>query len=284
MTIELVMDGRRQADGRDTVRHRVRKEQVRQREGAMDLGIDGHVAIVTGAGRGIGLGIARALAREGAAVVAWDRDRASAERLTEDIRAGGGLAMAIDADITDKTSVQAAVARVNAEMGAPRILVNNAGYSVDAPLVDMAEEQWDDAIGTNLKGVFLVTQAVVPAMIDMGFGRIINISSRSHLGGEPNKSNYSAAKGGVVSFTRALACELGKHDITVNSVAPGFTLTERLMALPHFPEIEERSKKSRLIQRAGTPEDIAQAVLYVASAGAGYLTGEVIHVTGGRFG
>lgn len=250
----------------------------------MDLGIAGHVAIVTGAGRGIGLGIARALAREGVALVAWDRDSASAEDLVREVRDAGGTAMAIVADVTDKQAVRAGVDEIGETLGPVRILVNNAGYSVDASLVDMTEQQWDDAIDTNLKGVFLVTQAVAPAMIAQRYGRIINISSRSHLGGEPDKSNYSAAKGGVVSFTRALACELGKHDITVNSVAPGFTLTERLMALPHFKDIEERSKKSRLIQRGGTPEDVAQAVLYAASAGAGYLTGEVIHVTGGRFG
>lgn len=250
----------------------------------MDLGIDGHVAIVTGAGRGIGAGIARALAREGAHVAIWDRDPAAAATLADELAGEGWTALSVVADVTAKDEVGAAVARIHDELGPTRILINNAGFSVDASLVDMTEQQWDEAIGTNLKGVFLVTQAVVPAMIAQAYGRIVNISSRSHLGGEPNKSNYSAAKGGVVSFTRALACELGRHDITVNSVAPGFTLTERLQALPHFPEIEARSRQSRLIQRAGTPEDIAQAVLYAASVGAGYLTGEIIHVTGGRFG
>lgn len=250
----------------------------------MDLGIGGQVAIVTGAGRGIGAGIARALAREGAVVVVWDRSKETAEAVAQEIHAAGGRALPIVADVTLSAEVKDALVRIRTELGPVGILVNNAGFSVDASILDMTEELWDEAIDTNLKGVFLVTRAVVPDMIEGRYGRIINISSRSHLGGEPNKSNYSAAKGGVVSFTRALACELGPYDITVNSVAPGFTLTDRLQALPHFADIEARSKKSRLIQRAGTPEDIAQAVLYAASAGAGYLTGEVIHVTGGRFG
>ena len=250
----------------------------------MDLGIAGQVAIVTGAGRGIGAGIARALAREGAQVVVWDRAEDTADALAQEINAGGGRAMAIAADVTKAVEIDAALQAITEQFGPVSILVNNAGFSVDSPLVEMTEELWDQAIDTNLKGVFLMTRAIAPSMIERRYGRIVNISSRSHLGGEPNKSNYSAAKGGVVSFTKALACELGPHDITVNSVAPGFTLTERLQALPHFADIEARSRKTRLIQRAGTPEDIAQAVLYVASAGAGYLTGEIIHVTGGRFG
>jgi 3-oxoacyl-[acyl-carrier protein] reductase len=249
----------------------------------MDLGISGHVAIVTGAGRGIGAGIARALGREGAHVIAWDRDAVAADAMAQSIRAEGGTADPVHADVTRKAEVADTVALIHERFGPTRILVNNAGFSVDASLVEMTEEQWDQALGTNLKGVFLVTQAVAPTMIAKGYGRIVMIASRSHLGGEPNKSNYSAAKGGVVSFTRALACELGPHSVTVNAIAPGFTLTDRLMALPHFQEIEARSRAKRLIPRAGTPEDIAQAVLYAASVGAGYLTGEVIHVSGGRF-
>lgn len=249
----------------------------------MDLGIAGQVAVVTGGARGIGEAISIQLAGEGARIAIWDRDEAGAAAVCARIGAAGGEAIAVGVDVTSRADVKRAAEDTRKRLGDVAILVNNAGFSVDAPLLTMTDEEWDSAIDTNLRGVFLVTQAIAPMMVANGYGRICNIASRSHLGGEPNKANYSAAKGGVVSFTRAVAKELGRHAITVNAVAPGLVLTDRLLALPHQAEIRERAREGRLVDMEGTPRDIANSVLHVVSAHSGYLTGEIIHVTGGRF-
>ena len=248
----------------------------------MDMGIRGRVAIVTGSGRGIGEGIAHGLANEGCCVAVCDRDLEPAQSVAEAIQRNGGRALAFHMDVANAESVRECAALVQEALGPIHILVNNAGFSRDGPLVEMTEEQWDDVVDVCLKGTWMCARAVAPRMIEAGEGRIINISSRVHLG-EHNKSNYVAAKAGVVGITRALAIELGRYGVTVNSVAPGVVRTERVTKLPHFDDIDRRARASTPIQRMGTAEDIAATVVFLASAHAGYINGETIHVTGGRY-
>lgn len=248
----------------------------------MDLGIQDHIAIVTGGARGIGAAIAEAFAREGCRVIVCDKDIGAAQETAAAIIKTGGKAEALAVDVADKASVKSCVDRVLATHGAIQILVNNAGFSLDGPLVEMREEQWDKVVDVCLKGSWLFSQAVAPSMIDRKYGRIINIASRAHLG-ENNKSNYSAAKAGVIGLTNALAIELGRHDITVNAIAPGVIRTERLRALAHYDDIDRRAKERTPIQRPGLPEDIAGGVLYLASSRTGFVSGETLHITGGRY-
>jgi 3-oxoacyl-[acyl-carrier protein] reductase len=247
----------------------------------MNLGITGHVAVVTGGSRGIGAGICAALAAEGARVVIWDLDQQSADDLAAKIRSDGGQAEAVAADVRDDTAVNSTVADIAAKLGSIEILVNCAGLSRDAPITDMTNEQWHTVLDICLTGSFYVTRAVVPHMLSKGYGRIINISSRAR-NGDINKANYSAAKAGLVGFTSALALELGKSNITSNAVAPGFIETERLRALPHYDEIRSRATTRTPAARLGELADISDAVLYLAAAQSGFVTGEVLTVAGGR--
>jgi 3-oxoacyl-[acyl-carrier protein] reductase len=250
----------------------------------VDLGIRGQVAVVTGAGRGIGSATARLLAQEGCRLVVWDRDREPAETVAAEIRQAGGEALVVTGDV----SVRAEVARVAAEIGkawgAAQILVNNAGFSRDRAILEMSDDDWDAVIDVCLKGVFLCSQAFLPGMIANGYGRIVNIASRAHLGGEPGKTAYSAAKGGVVSFTKALSLEVGKRGVTVNAVAPGFTRTGRLTSLPHFKDIEQRAAAGVHTAVLGEPEDMARAVAFLAAKHNAFIAGDVLYVTGGRYG
>lgn len=248
----------------------------------MQLDLENKVAVVTGAGRGIGRAIAEALAAEGCATAVCDRDRDVALEVVEAIRASGGRAEAFEADVAQRASVQELAAAVKASLGEANILVNNAGFSMDAPLLEMTEEQWDRVVDVNLKGSWLCAQAFVAGMRAQGSGRIINISSRAHLG-ENNKTNYCAAKAGVLGLTAALSIELGRDNITVNSVAPGLIRTERVKQLRYFDDIDHRARKSTPIQRPGLPEDIAAAVVYLASERAAFVSGETLYVTGGRY-
>lgn len=248
----------------------------------MDLGIRDQIAIVTGAGRGIGAGIAAALADEGCKVVVWDRDRSVAVAVAAQITSAGGEAVAVTGDVTRRKSVDRVLRTVLKRFGAIHILVNNAGFSQDAPITEMSDEKWKSVMDVCLTGVFLCSQAVVPTMIKQRYGRIINISSRAHFG-EFLKANYSAAKAGVNGLTRALSLELGKYDITVNAIAPGLVRTERVKAIKHFKQIEKNALARTPIKRPGMPGDIADGVLYLASRRAGFVTGEVLHITGGRY-
>ncbi|MES2480669.1 MAG: SDR family NAD(P)-dependent oxidoreductase [Pseudomonadota bacterium] len=250
----------------------------------MDLGLADQVVLVTGAARGIGAATCELLASEGCQMAMCDRDLPAAQDAAARIRAQGGRALAFEGDVSRKESVTSMVRAVLDRLGTVHVLVNNAGFSRDRAILEMSEDDWDVMMNVCLKGTFLCSQAVLPSMLRQGYGRIVNVASRAHLGGEPLKTAYSAAKGGVVSFTKALSVEVGKQGITVNAVAPGFTRTERLESLPNFADIQARASSSVHTARLGTPADMAAAIAYLASSGAGFVTGEVLYVTGGRYG
>ena len=248
----------------------------------MDLGLTDKVAIVTGSGRGIGAATAHRLAREGAKVVITDRDPDTAAASAERLRADGHAVHCVVGDITRADDVRRLVDETVATFGAVHILVNNAGFPRDGFITKMSEEDWDLVLDVILKGAFLACKAVMPHMIAQRWGRIVNISSRAHLG-NPGQANYSAAKAGIIGLTKALSLEEGRYDITVNAVAPGFVDTEMVRALPHYEQIRERTIRGTPIQRVGRPGDIADAVAFLASDCAGFITGETLHVTGGRY-
>lgn len=246
----------------------------------MDLGISGRTAIVTGAARGIGAAIAQRLVAEGANVIVADVKGAAEQ--ADALVSAGGKAVAAQTDVTDAASVEAMVALATERFGGVDILVNNAGFTRDMRIGKMQESDWDAVVDVILKGAFLCTKAASAVMTERGWGRIVNISSRAHLG-NPGQANYSAAKAGILGFTRAMALELGRFGVTVNSVAPGLVDTDAVRNLDHFEKIREAAVKTTPIQRLGSVEDIADAVAFLASERAGYVTGEVLHVTGGRY-
>jgi len=249
----------------------------------MDLGIKGKVAIVTGSARGLGAATARKLAEEGASVVVTDIMAEAAEATAQSLRDAGLQAICVPGDITRSADVQQVVEQAVAQFGSVHILINNAGFPRDKYLVKMSEEDWDLVMEVMLKGAFLATRAVMPKMIEQGWGRIINISSRAYLG-NPTQANYSAAKAGLIGMAKALCMEEGRYGITVNCVAPGFMETEMVQALPTYEVIKERAVQAQPIKRVGQPADIANAVAFLASEAAGFISGEVLHVTGGRYG
>jgi len=171
---------------------------------------------------------------------------------------------------------------VLARWGSIEVLINNAGFSRDAPIAAMTDEQWQAVMGVCLTGPFICTRAVVPSMAARGYGRIITMSSRVHWG-DVNKCNYAAAKAGVIGFTAGLALELAGDGITVNAIAPGFCPTDRALTLPYYEDIKRRALALTPVQRVGTADDIAEGALYLASPKAGFITGEVLHITGGRY-
>ena len=247
----------------------------------MDLELKDKVAIVTGSARGLGAATARRLALEGAKVIVTDIMRERAEETAAALCAEGLTAHCIVGDITKAGDVQCLVDETIAKFGAVHVLVNNAGFPRDKYLVKMSEEDWDLVMTVMLKGAFLVTKAVMPHMIEQGWGRVINISSRAYLG-NPTQANYSAAKAGLIGMAKALAMEEGRYGITVNCVAPGFIETEMVQALPTYETLKDRAVQAQPIKRVGRPEDIANAVAFLASERASFITGEVLHVTGGR--
>lgn len=249
----------------------------------MDLGLTEKVAIVTGSARGLGAATARRLALEGAKVVVTDIDAQGAQRCAESLVSEGLTAIAIGGDITKSADVANMVGETRERFGSVHVLVNNAGFPRDKLLTKLEEDDWDKVIEVILKGSFLMCKAVMPHMIEQRFGRIVNISSRAYLG-NPGQANYSAAKAGILGLTRALAIEEGRYDITVNAIAPGFVETEAVMSLGHYEQIKERAIASQPLRRVGRPEDIADAVAFLASERASFITGETLHVTGGRYG
>lgn len=239
-------------------------------------------ALVTGAARGIGKAIAARLGGEGWTVLVADLDGDAAAAAAAELERAGLAARAARLDVADPVAVNALVEQATAE-GPPILgLVNNAGVLRDGRLTEMSDDDFRLVLDVVLFGAFYASRAVAPAMIEAGYGRIVNISSRAYLG-NPGQANYSAAKAGLVGLTKALAKELGRHRITVNAVAPGMTETEMVLSHPRSKEIVERAAKANSIRRIGAPEDIAAAVSYLFSDGASFLTGDVLHVSGGRF-
>jgi len=244
------------------------------------MSLHGKVAVVTGGARGIGRGIATVLAAKGAAVAVWDLNTEGAEKAAAEIQAAGGTAVAVAGDAADAEAVARSAARTREELGPVTILVNNAGTTAYESFTGISEASWDRMIGINLKGPFLVTQQLVPDMIEAGWGRIINISSSSAQTGAPAMAHYAASKGGVIGLTRALAVEYIGQGITVNHVPPGFIDTPLVR---QGPVDVEAVAATMPMKRAGTPEDVAHAVAYLASEEAGYVTGQTFSVNGGRY-
>jgi 3-oxoacyl-[acyl-carrier protein] reductase len=242
-------------------------------------------AVVTGGARGIGACVAARLAADGFAVAVVDLDEAAGKPVVEGIEAAGGRAVAVGADVSDEGAAQAAVERVAAELGAPSVLVNNAGITRDNLLFKMTTNDWDAVMGVHLRGSFLMSRAVQGFMVKSGWGRIINLSSTSALGAR-GQANYATAKAGLQGFTKALAIELGKFGVTVNAVAPGFIETEMTaataerMGIP-FEEFKKSAAAEIPVARTGVPEDVAHAVSFFASEGAGFVSGQVLYVAGG---
>ncbi|QGN48231.1 3-oxoacyl-ACP reductase FabG [Micromonospora sp. WMMD558] len=242
-------------------------------------------AVVTGAARGIGAGVAKRLARDGFAVAVVDLDEAACKPVVEQIEAGGGRALAVGADVADEQAVGAAVDRIAEELGEPAVLVNNAGITRDNLLFKMTADDWDAVMNVHLRGSFLVTRAVQGYLTRAGWGRIVNLSSTSALGNR-GQANYAAAKAGLQGFTKTLALELGKFGVTVNAIAPGFIETEMTAATAArlgvpFDDFKKGAAAQIPVARTGTPEDIAHAVSFLVSEGAGFVSGQVLYVAGG---
>ncbi|MCR5447716.1 MAG: 3-oxoacyl-[acyl-carrier-protein] reductase [Schwartzia sp.] len=242
--------------------------------------LDGKCALVTGASRGIGRAIAVKLASEGAKVALnYAGNAAAAEEVKKEIEAAGGQAITVQADVSDPASVEAMIQTVVDAFGQIDILVNNAGITRDGLLIRMKDEDFDAVINTNLKGIFYTTKLVSKLMMKKRFGRIVNMASVVGLTGNAGQTNYAAAKAGVIGFSKSAAKELAARGITVNMVAPGFIETDMTAVIP------EKAKEAMMggipLGRAGKPEDVANAVLFLVSDQAAYITGQVLKVDGG---
>jgi 3-oxoacyl-[acyl-carrier protein] reductase len=242
-------------------------------------------AIVTGGARGIGAAIAKRLASDGLQVAVLDLDEAGAKATATAITEAGGKAIGIGANVTDEEAVRAAVEQVASELGAPVVVVNNAGVTRDNLIFKMSADDWDTVMNVHLRGSFLVTRAAQKYMVDARWGRVVNVSSTSALGNR-GQVNYSAAKAGLQGFTKTLAIELGKFGVTANSVAPGFIDTEMTRAtaarLGLDPEENIKSAAARTpVGRVGQPDDIANVVAFFVDERSGFVSGQVIYAAGG---
>ncbi len=242
-------------------------------------------AIVTGAARGIGAAVAKRLASDGYAVAVLDLDESACAAVVSDIEAAGGKGLAVAVDVSDEAGVQAAVERIASELGAPTVLVNNAGIIRDNMLFKMSADDWDAVMNVHLRGSFLMTRATQKHMIEQKWGRIVSLSSVSALGNR-GQANYSTAKAGLQGFTKTLAIELGKFGVTANAIAPGFIETEMTkatadrMGIP-FDDFIKGAGSQIPVQRVGQPEDIAHLVSFFVSEGAGFVSGQVVYAAGG---
>ena len=246
----------------------------------MKIDLTGKIALVTGASRGIGEGIARRLAEAGATVLCAARNVDSVQKVADEINAAGGKAVAVALDITSADVRERATALLK-EHERIDILVNNAGITADDLFIRMKDEAWSSVIRTNLDAMFALTQEVTKKMIRSRWGRVINITSVVGLMGNPGQVNYAASKAGIVGFTKALALEIGSRNVTVNAIAPGFIQTAMTDAMTD--EAKKTLEERIAIKRLGTVDDIAHAVVYLASEQAGYITGTVLNVSGGLY-
>lgn len=242
--------------------------------------LDGRYALVTGASRGIGRAVALALAAEGASVALnFAGNVAAAEAVKGEIERNGGKALLVPADVSNETAVEDMVKTVAETFGGIDILVNNAGITRDGLLLRMKEADWDAVLDTNLKGVFLCAKAVSKLMMKKRYGRIVNMASVVGLVGNASQANYAAAKAGVIGFTKAMAKEMASRGITVNAIAPGFIHSDMTDVLPD--KVKEAMLAGIPLGRAGEPDDVAKAALFLASDQAAYITGQVLQVDGG---
>lgn len=241
--------------------------------------LENQIALITGASRGLGRAIALTLGRAGATVVGTATSEAGAERIESDLAQAGIAGTGMVLDVRDSEQVNAVVTAVGRRFGSPTVLVNNAGITRDALMLRMRQEEWDTAIDTNLGSVYRMSKACLRGMIKARYGRIINIASVVGLTGNVGQANYAAAKAGIIGLSKSLAQEVGSRGITVNTVAPGFIATDMTDSLP------EAQREALLVQtplgRLGQPQDIATAVLFLATREAGFITGETLNVNGG---
>jgi 3-oxoacyl-[acyl-carrier protein] reductase len=241
--------------------------------------LENQIAVVTGAGRGIGRAIALKFAAEGADIVCVSRTAENSEKVAVEVRALGRKAWAHAVDVADAGAVAASAEKILADCGKVDVLVNNAGVTKDGLLMRMSDTDWDAVLDTNLKGAFLFTKAFTRTFVKQRAGRIINVSSIIGLIGNAGQANYAASKAGLIGFTQSVARELGSRNITVNALAPGFIETDMTSGLN--PEMKAEILKKIPLSSLGQPEDIASAALFLASPGARYITGQVLTVDGG---
>lgn len=249
---------------------------------------EARTAIVTGGARGIGAGVAQRLSADGFKVAVVDLDEGSCAGTVDAITAAGGSALAVGANVGDEEQVAAAFKRIEAELGAPTVLINNAGVIRDNMLFKMTTDDWDTVMNVHLRGAFLMSKGAQKYMTEAKWGRIVNLSSSSALGNR-GQANYSAAKAGVQGFTKTLAIELGKFGITANAIAPGFIQTDMTASTAErlgvaFDDFIKFSAEQIPVQRVGQPEDIAHTASFLVSEGAGFVSGQVIYVAGGPLG
>lgn len=243
--------------------------------------LDGRVAIVTGAGGGLGEGICLGLAREGAKVACTGRTQESIDAIRDKVLAAGGEAISVLCDVTDDASIEAMTAEVARRFGGIDILVNNAAIYPRKAWTDYSPDEWDEVMATNLRGYFLCARAAVPHMAPRGHGRIINLSSITAFGGWAMLLPYVTSKGGIISFTRALAREIGPQGITVNAIAPGAFPTDAEKIHPDPEGYNRFVLENQSIKRRGTPEDMGNLVTFLASDRASFITGQTINIDGG---
>jgi 3-oxoacyl-[acyl-carrier protein] reductase len=243
--------------------------------------MEGKIALVTGASRGIGQACTLALAKQGATVIGTATSEKGAEAITAYLQAAGAKGRGMKLNVTDAAEVDAVIAAIEQEFGGIGILVNNAGITRDNLLMRMKDDEWDDIMLTNLTSVFRLSRAVIKSMMKARAGRIISIASVVGAMGNPGQTNYSAAKAGIMGFTKSLAREVGSRNITVNCVAPGFIDTDMTKALP---DAQRQALLGHIpLGKLGAPEDIANAVAFLAGTQAGYITGTTLHVNGGMY-
>ena len=246
------------------------------------MGLAGKNAVVTGGASGIGRGVALRLARDGADVAVLDLDARRGEEVTREIEKLGRRAVVVETDVSSSASVARAVERVGRDLGRVQILVNDAGIGGLQPFLQMTEAEWDRYLGVHLKGTFNCTRALAQGMVDSRWGRIVNVASTAGLNGAgPGLTHYSAAKGGIIAFTKALAYEMGPFGVTVNAIAPGMIDTPMSRQSPDPEMLFKKTSERTPIRRVGTPDDIAAACGYLVSEEAGFVTGQVLSPNGG---